>query len=93
LEKWVPTAAVVYIGKVGPTERRTLRKRINELLRFGIGEPVGHRGGRALWHIPDIWECSLAWKVCPGNPRDHEKALISEFEGAYGKIPFANFVR
>jgi hypothetical protein len=91
--KWISGASVIYIGKAGPSVRRTLRKRIGEFLRFGNGSRIGHRGGRAIWHLPDVWNYQLAWKVCKGNPRDHEKALIREFESEYGKIPFANFTR
>jgi hypothetical protein len=92
--KWVPKANMIYIGKAGPSVKRTIRKRVTEFLRFGSGVPIGHRGGRAIWQVPDVWSCLLAWKPCPQSiPRQDEKALISQFESEYGKIPFANFSR
>lgn len=93
-EKWVAAADIIYIGKAGPADERTIRRRVTEFLKFGAGAPIGHRGGRAIWQLPGVWSCLLAWRACPGSiPRQHEKALISEFEGSYGKIPFANFRR
>ena len=91
LDKWIPMAQVIYIGKAGPTVGRHLRRRINEFVRFGDGTAIGHRGGRAIWQLPDVWECLLAWKACSGIPRESEKQLIAEFKQAHGKIPFANF--
>lgn len=45
--KWVKGATVVYIGKVGTeTGAATLRSRLRQLLDFGSGKAVGHRGGR-----------------------------------------------
>lgn len=93
-EKWVPGAKIIYVGKAGPTKGRTLRKRINEYLRFGYGDPIAHRGGRAIWHLKDVLNCKIAWKICDrGDPPMHEKRLLRKFERAYGKLPFANFRR
>jgi hypothetical protein len=90
--KWVPDATVIYIGKAGPKPSRHLRRRIDELLRFGSGEPIGHRGGRALWQLHGVWNALIAWKqVTDQDPRDAERTLIKEFESAFGKPPFANF--
>ena len=93
-EKWVSGAKIIYVGKAGPTRRRTLRRRINEFLRFGSGEPIAHRGGRAIWHLQDVLTYKIAWRVCDrGDPRIHEKRLLREFEKAYSKLPFGNFRR
>lgn len=90
--KWVPDAAVIYIGKAGPKPSRHLRRRIDELLRFGSGEPIGHRGGRALWQLPGVWKALVAWKEVTGDdPRNAESTLLREFESEFGKRPFANF--
>lgn len=90
-EKWVESADVLYIGKAGPTSRRTLRKRIIELVRFGSGESVAHRGGRALWQLEGIWEARIAWKIAAHAPIGTEQALLVRFEREFGKLPFANF--
>lgn len=91
--KWVRGADVLYIGKAGPTARRTLRRRILELIQFGSGEPVGHRGGRALWQLVGIWQARIAWKVAPDVPRRSERELLAKFEREFGILPYANFRR
>ena len=91
--KWVPGAGILYVGKAGPASGRTLRKRISELVRFGSGEPVSHRGGRALWQLTEIWDARIAWKVTAGDPLDAERALLAKFERDFGRLPFANFRR
>jgi hypothetical protein len=91
-EKWVPGAKIIYVGKAGPARRRTLRKRIDEYLRFGCGASIAHRGGRAIWHLKDVMSCRIAWMICDrGNPQTHERRLLLKFASAYGKLPFANF--
>jgi antitoxin component HigA of HigAB toxin-antitoxin module len=89
--KWVPGTDILYVGKAGPTSKRTLRKRISELVRFGSGEPVGHAGGRALWQLERIWDARIAWKAAAGDPRHAERALLTSFREESGKLPFANF--
>lgn len=91
-DKWVADAQVIYIGKAGPNPSRSLRRRIDELLRFGSGEDIGHRGGRALWQLQGIWDALIAWKETPDEePRDAEKSLIAKFKSEFGVLPFANF--
>lgn len=92
-KKWVPAAAVLYIGKAGPTAGRTLRKRILELVRFGSGDPVAHRGGRALWQLEGIWRAQIAWKAAAKDPLRAEQALLAKFEREFGTLPYANFRR
>lgn len=92
IEKWVSDVSVIYIGKAGPKPSRHLRRRIDELLRFGSGEAIGHRGGRALWQLDGIWNALIAWKQVTGeDPRDAERKMIREFKLKFGKPPFANF--
>lgn len=93
-DKWVESAIVLYIGKAGPSKRRTLKKRLDEYMQFGQGVPVGHKGGRYIWQLSDSGDLSVCWKTTPGvNPRPAEKELIRKFEGIYGKPPFANLRR
>ena len=91
LAKWVSGADIIYVGKAGPSAKRTLRRRIRELLLFGSGKPVGHRGGSALWQLEGIWDAQVAWKVTHGDPRETERRTLAEFKRLYGRLPYANF--
>lgn len=89
--KWVDGAQVLYIGKgdASALGRRGLRKRLTEYLRFGAGDPVGHWGGRLIWHLEDADQLRLFWKVC-SEPRAEERRLLGAFVSRYGRLPFAN---
>lgn len=88
--KWVEDALVLNIGKAGPG-KATLRSRLKQYVRFGQGEAVGHHGGRYIWQLAHSNNLLVCWKVTLDNvPRTVEKALIENFETAYGKLPFAN---
>ena len=92
---WVATAMVLYVGKAGGEKLKThLRKRISLLVRFGSGANVAHWGGRYLWQLADADDLILCWKpTLRTDPRSVEKAMISEFEAAYGRRPYANRIR
>jgi hypothetical protein len=92
--KWVDDAVVLYIGKAdaGRSGRRGLRKRLSELLDFGAGRPIGHKGGRYLWQVGGSSEFVVCWREDP-TPRASETALLAEFKGAHdGTRPFANLI-
>lgn len=84
---WVETSKIVYIGKA-----TSLKKRIGQLLSFGDGKDVGHRGGRYLWQLADSRDLLIAWKPTPNEiPRKVEERMIQEFKSAHGGMrPFAN---
>lgn len=88
----VPGAQIVYIGKAGiPGKSATLRSRIGQYLDFGAGRPIGHWGGRFIWHLPSSEELVVCWKPTPEQiPRDVEQRMIQEFKKAFGVRPFAN---
>jgi hypothetical protein len=92
---WVDGAKVVYIGKAGSlTGRATLKSRLWQYMRFGMGYPVGHWGGRYIWHLADALSLIVCWKPTPHeNPGDVESRLIQEFRVQYGKRPFANLAK
>lgn len=89
---WIEKTVVIYIGQAGGgTNSATLRSRIRQYLRFGMGNPVGHYGGRLIWQISDSQNLLFCWKqIYIEDPREVEKELIREFVLKYGKMPFAN---
>ncbi|WP_249139416.1 hypothetical protein [Porphyromonas gingivalis] len=85
--KRIKDMLVLYVGRTG----RTLYKRINELLRFGQGENIGHRGGRYLWQINHSEELVICWKEMQDeDPEEIKNRLLLDFESKYSKLPFAN---
>ena len=88
--KWIEDTLVLYVGRTG----RTLYERINELLRFGQGENIGHWGGRYLWQINHSEELVICWKEMQDeDPEEIWKQLLWDFESVYSKLPFANLRR
>lgn len=85
---WVENTCVVYIGKAGTT----LRKRLNQYLKFGNGQNIGHWGGRYIWQIKNSGNLLLCWKPTPDeDPETVETALIARFKEQHGgHRPFAN---
>ncbi|MFD6396799.1 hypothetical protein [Nocardia sp. NPDC060249] len=88
---WVPGEPVLYIGKAaaGQSEKRGLRKRLDEYRRHGAGQPVGHWGGRMIWQLADSAELLVGWQTTD-DARATEKIMIADFVAMYGKRPFAN---
>ncbi|WP_245561821.1 hypothetical protein [Agromyces italicus] len=91
-QKWVESAAVVYVGVATPGERgrRGLAKRLDEFRRHGMGEPVAHWGGRYIWCLEDSDKLLVAWRVEHNDPGAVEAQLTREFTQQFGKLPFAN---
>lgn len=83
---WVSGAEVLYIGKADD-----LRRRLIQFADFGAGKPIGHWGGRLIWHMPETAALLVAWTETPGRiPIEVEAELIDSFRAVYGQPPFAN---
>ena len=89
---WVSNRLIVYIGKAGGGGKKaTLHSRLQQYIRFGLGKPVGHWGGRYIWQLKDAAELSACWKTLPDDePGLVESDLIRQFSQAFGQRPFAN---
>ena len=88
--KWVDDTWIVYIGKTDSS----LRKRISDYIKFGVGMDVAHRGGRAIWQLPDSDKLIIGWKVIegPGKAAQAEAELLNEFKKRHhNQLPFANW--
>jgi hypothetical protein len=87
---WIHGASVVYVGK--GAGREGLKGRLCQLLDFGFGKPVGHRGGRLLWHLKDSGALLVRWRTCGAAEADGaETEAIAGFKAAYGgRRPYAN---
>lgn len=93
-KRWVHGAKVLYIGKAGgATNRATLYSRIRAYMRFGLGEPISHWGGRCIWQLTDAHSLRIYWKpTARRSPREVEKRLLAAFLRRYGRLPFANLI-
>lgn len=96
-DNWVDEADILYIGQTGGTtnsgssQKRTLKKRITELMRFGKKEVDNHRGGRYLWQHKKSDDFRVYWYPCTTeNPVSLKTELLADFEQVYHKKPFAN---
>ena len=81
---------ILYIGKAG-AKTSNLRKRVRELIRFGVGCAKKHEGGEWLWQLEGIHEAQLRMWCCPrGKPERIERKLLEQFRGDHGELPLAN---
>jgi len=89
---WVEGAYVLYVGQTGAGKSKgTLSSRIVQLIKFGKGENIGHRGGRYIWQLKNAGKLVVAWKcLSTDDPKREKTKLITEFRNIYGKRPFAN---
>ena len=94
--KWLMNSSAVYIGAASGGGRgdRTLRRRLEELRRFGAGEPTAHWGGRYLWQLTNSHRLLVCWKETSAQQAQVTKSeLLDEFQEQFGALPFANLKR
>ena len=93
--KWVLKTDVVYIGLAGSRTPRSLRKRLDELLKHASGLTTDrgpHKGGEIVWQLRDYHQFHL-WAAQTDDPpilREIEETLLRQFAEAHGTLPFAN---
>ena len=81
---------ILYIGKAGG-QRRALRERIAELVRFGVGKARNHKGGEWLWQVERIAEARILTLCCTrGEAERIECELLAQFRRDHGEWPIAN---
>jgi hypothetical protein len=92
-KKWVPGVDVLYFGKAGTdTKKRTLRKRLSELIRHSMGKTTKqgpHKGGELLWQLRGYMDFEVGF-LPTDQPEKEEGRLIGLFLSNTGKLPFAN---
>jgi len=89
------SAMMVYIGLAGSRTPRSLRKRLDELLKHASGLTTDrgpHKGGEIVWQLRDYHQFHLwaAQTDDPPIPREIEETLLRQFAEAHGTLPFAN---
>ena len=78
---------ILYIGQT-----KDLRKRVQQLVRFGLGKADNHRSGQVLWQIDDIADAELwMWIYREDNVALLGEQLLNVFEEEYDVFPFANY--
>ncbi len=76
---------ILYIGKAD-----NLRKRITEFIKYGYGERVPHRGGRAIWQLKNNKKLLIEIEPCE-KPREKERQFLIEYYEKYNSYPYANW--
>jgi hypothetical protein len=92
-EKWIKHTIVLYIGKAGGENiKATLKSRLRQYLKFGLGKNIGHNGGRLIWQLKNSENLVICWKALLGeDPAKHESDLIQLFKSKHNSSrPFAN---
>jgi hypothetical protein len=86
-ERWIDDESLLYVG-----QSKNLKDRVNGLIRFGSGRPVGHWGGRYLWQLSDCEEMLVAWAITETQEgaKSMERAILSAFYERFGHLPYAN---
>ena len=90
--KWLSGTDIIYIGKAGgSSSKATLRSRLIQYLKFGMGMKIGHWGGRYIWQLSNSDNLIICWKPTKQDARDVESEMIEQFKREHNSCrPFAN---
>ena len=93
-KRWDLPTPVLYIGKAGDIEGggTSLWQRLQLFRRYGAGENVAHRGGRAIWQVQGAAsQLRVCWMATPGlDPECVEEQLLELFNKEFRALPLAN---
>lgn len=78
---------ILYIGKT--TCRQGLRNRLGSYIKYGYGQEVAHRGGRAIWQIKNSGDLTVYYYECE-DANGLEQKLLKEYKNKYNVLPVAN---
>lgn len=100
---WLSDETIVYIGKAGPTNSRTLRKRVDEYYKTKLGCDKKHAGGHWLNVLQNVNQLTVFYCDYVNNDiEEKEEEMMSYFienvsaftkENLFDKVncfPFAN---
>lgn len=79
---------VIYIGSA-----TSLKKRVRELVRFGVGRDRRrrHAGGEWMWQISKIAYAKILIQTCPrGRQVGFENSLLEQFHAEHADWPLSN---
>lgn len=79
---------VLYIGKAGG--KKGLRQRLKQYMKYGWNKAVNHKGGRAIWQIPNAGMLLLAYEPC-SDCAAREHRLLHDYRTINGCYPLANW--
>jgi hypothetical protein len=90
--RWIDRSRIIYIGKAGRSSSdANLQGRLRMYMRFGMGEPVAHWGGRLVWQLVGHENMQICWRITHAESAEaYEKQLIQEFKRQFGRRPYAN---
>jgi len=78
---------ILYFGRTG----NSLKARIRQLVRFGIGKAENHKGGEWLWQVEKIGTANI---LVQGTPKSEvaafENWLLDRFYKQHKNHPLAN---
>ncbi len=78
---------ILYIGASG-----CLRRRMQQLGRFGMGRAKNHKGGEWLWQVEEIGQAKTRMWCCTGSSTEQncKSGLLVLFQEEHKELPLAN---
>jgi hypothetical protein len=77
---WLPDETILYIGKAGPSKKRTLRQRVKEYYQTVLGCDKKHAGGNWINCLSNIKSLTVYYSEYSGQDiEEKEEQLIDYF--------------